>query len=194
MKHTAFIVFVLIMLLAACNNTPSEKGTPDEALYLRRGDSVASFAQAMLLSNVSNAIQTRGVAGAVDFCSEKAIPLTDSAAALYGYAISRISNKNRNPGNALRTAADSLAWQQMNALIQDSAQKQKHFIMQAGNSITYYKAITIAMPTCLKCHGQPQTNISPEVLAVINQKYPADKATGYHAGELRGLWKIKMTK
>jgi len=66
--------------------------------------------------------------------------------------------------------------------------------MQAGNSITYYKAIIIAMPTCLKCHGETQTDISPEVLAVINQKYPADKATGYHAGELRGLWKIKMTK
>ena len=43
-------------------------------------------------------------------------------------------------------------------------------------------------PTCLGCHGDP-AGIPAEVRAVLTERYPTDKATGYRIGDLRGaLW------
>lgn len=70
--------------------------------------------------------------------------------------------------------------------------KAKHLVMREKNTVYYYKAISIGMPTCLKCHGDKSVEIDPLALKLIAQKYPEDKATGYKIGELRGMWKIKM--
>ena len=39
-------------------------------------------------------------------------------------------------------------------------------------------------PMCLACHG---AEVAPEVQAAIAERYPDDRATGYRAGELRGV-------
>jgi hypothetical protein len=38
---------------------------------------------------------------------------------------------------------------------------------------------------CLACHGQV-SSLDPAVRAVLAERYPADRATGYRAGDLRG--------
>ena len=41
---------------------------------------------------------------------------------------------------------------------------------------------------CLRCHGE-HDQISPAVRAVLEARYPADRASGYATGDLRGaLW------
>lgn len=45
------------------------------------------------------------------------------------------------------------------------------------------------MPTCLKCHGGAE-DIAGGTRAVLAEKYPRDRATGYQLGDLRGMWKI----
>ena len=57
----------------------------------------------------------------------------------------------------------------------------------------YYKPIKTGMPTCLKCHGS-SAEIESKTLALINEKYPDDKAVGYSQGDLRGMWKIKFSE
>ncbi len=161
--------------------------------YLHLGDSIATEAQKTLMSNVVAAIQVGGIAGAVGFCSEGALPLTDSLSGHFEVAIRRLSDRNRNPGNAIRSVTDSLAWQRIQALMADTLHPQKHLALRSDNGGTYYyKAITIAMPACLKCHGSPGGDIDPETLAGIRSTYPDDKAVGYRMGELRGMWKIRM--
>jgi len=56
--------------------------------------------------------------------------------------------------------------------------------------IVYYKPITIAMPSCLKCHGSSGKEIDTKTLEIIRKNYPEDQATGYKEGDLRGMWKI----
>ncbi|WP_425609259.1 c-type heme family protein [Thalassobacterium sedimentorum] len=42
---------------------------------------------------------------------------------------------------------------------------------------------------CLACHGDP-ASIAPEVTQKIAQLYPADTATGFAVGELRGAFRV----
>ncbi len=50
-----------------------------------------------------------------------------------------------------------------------------------------------AIPTgelCLNCHG---SDIKPNVRAKIQELYPADQATGFKPGELRGVFTLSKT-
>lgn len=186
------IMILLSGLLWFGCNSPEKKAATviDEPALLQQGDSVAGLVQSVLLSNVMQATQQSGVAGAVGFCNEKAGYLTDSAGS--NYTVQRLSDQNRNPANALTTDADKAAWSKMETLLHDSTERKKHFVEVQGGNIYYYKAINIAMPACLNCHGNVEKDIHPETLLAIQERYPADKATGYAMGAFRGIWKIKM--
>lgn len=192
---------ILILLLgttifASCSNIQGDEKIEtaefDETAYLQEGESITTLAQGVLMKNVANAIQERGVPGAVDFCNFQAMPLTDSISQLTFSYIQRLSDKNRNPDNAIKDPLDKKAWEEIIRLDKDSTNPQKHFVLQENNQAYYYKPIKLGMPTCIKCHGVKEKDISLETLAVINKKYPNDKATGYQLGELRGMWKVKI--
>jgi len=188
-------IMISILALVWFSCQPAQKKTAaniDEPALLQKGDSIAGLVQGVLVSNVMRAVQESGTAGAVDFCNEKALYLTDSAGG--NYSVQRLSDKNRNPSNAVTSATDNTAWLKLTTLMRDSLVKQKHFIAHDDNGVYYYKAIIIGMPACLNCHGNKEKDIPPETLLAIHEKYPGDKATGYAMGMLRGMWKIKMSE
>lgn len=187
-----FLFLSALMILSCGTPPPPATLSDDEALAL--GDSIATRAQAILMGEVLQAIEREGVPGAVDFCSERAIPLTDSAAALYHVRVQRISNRNRNPSNLLANAVDSMAWEQIAALVERGNKAARLVEHNPQGRTVMYKAIPLGMPTCLKCHGTPGVEIDQETLAMIGQRYPNDPATGYEQGELRGLWKVTFPK
>jgi hypothetical protein len=45
---------------------------------------------------------------------------------------------------------------------------------------------------CLQYHGSEGTDIAPETLKVIEEKYSNDQATGYTENQLRGIWVLEM--
>src|SRR5699024_3963891 len=145
-----------------------------------------------LLSNVAAEIGRTGPEGAVDYCNIKAIPLTDSIARSYSAEISRLTDKNRNPDNALREDKDLHAWEQIREMMNDTTITEKHLVLREDDEVFYYKAIPLGMPTCLVCHGHKDSDIAVTTQKMIHEKYPFDKAFGYELGELRGIWKIKM--
>lgn len=183
MRILLFILFLFFLI--GCNNS-KELSLSEKENYLVLGDSISNKAQMVLLSNVGKQIQKNGTVGAVDFCSEKAIFMTDSLSDK-NIKIQRLSNKNRNPINALESETDKKAWK---VLQQNPENKQ--LVLQDNNTVYYYKSISIGMPTCLMCHGNKQTDISSETLEIINLKYPQDKATDYKMGDFRGMWKINI--
>lgn len=187
------LVFGIISLFVfSCQTNNKTLTVSEQQDYLSKGDSIAIQAQQVLMKNVSAAIQEKGVAGAVDFCNINAMPLTDSVSKLNAVSIQRISEKNRNPNNAIVSELDKSALEQIKKMMADATITDKHLILQESGNVYYYKPIPLGMPTCLSCHGNTTTDIAPETLQVIQSKYPSDKATGYQLGELRGLWKIKM--
>ncbi|MBW7840399.1 MAG: DUF3365 domain-containing protein [Chitinophagaceae bacterium] len=194
MKHLYWGVLALLISFTSCSTNHVEGIDPEEKqVYFEEGNHIASEAQKALLSKVTKAIADSGVNGAVAFCNENAIPITDSLSNAFHAQIKRISNKNRNPDNVLKTETDIMAWNLIEGMAREAtAPPAQHVVLQEGNKIFYYKAITLGMPTCLKCHGNKDTDIAPETLQLIQAKYPNDKAIGYQLGELRGLWKIAL--
>jgi len=182
--------FLLVVMTAvafsSCGGGNTKNISEESKLaFLAKGDSIAGHAQQLLMQNVAAAIQKGGTDYAVEFCNVRAVPLTDSIAGQYNSFIQRLSNKNRNPANAIQTDEDKAAWKKIET-------EKTHFVQQtADGSVLYYKPILIALPTCLKCHGSSE-DITVSTQQIIKQKYPADLAINYAMNDLRGMWKIKL--
>ena len=164
---------------------------PIPATPLEQGRNIAMQTKLALGKNLMHAINTRGSAGALEFCSEKAFLLTDSMSKVLNAKIRRVTDKNRSPLNAasgeellyIREAKESLA---KGESIKPGMKEQ------AGKHVGYYPIITESM--CLQCHGKPGSDISETTMAKLRQLYPNDKATGYGINELRGIWVVEMNK
>ena len=157
--------------------------------YLSKGMEIAQATKAVLGKNLLNAIQARGTEGALAFCNERAIPLTDSMAMALHASVRRVSDRPRNPQNQADSAA--LAYIQ-NAKSEIAASgKAKPLLLEIGDQkVGYYPITTNDM--CLQCHGQAKTQISDATLEKIHEFYPADQAVGYASEELRGIWVVEM--
>lgn len=178
-------ITTLLLVLTAVSCQQTTHNEKEISALKNDADSIATVSQMILLQNVAGAIQKGGIDYAVEFCNIQAMPLTDSIAEGLNVYIQRLSDKNRNPANAIKTQADSLAWKKIKS-------KKADFIEQHNNGeVYYYKPILIAMPTCVKCHGG-KSNIAESTQNSITQKYPGDKAVNYKMGDLRGMWKIKL--
>lgn len=183
MKSVLAAGLLFVMAIVGTAFQPSSQAPID---YRKLGDSLSLQAQQVLVRNLLGAIQKGGSDYAVDFCSERAMPLTDSLSKKYKVRIQRISVKNRNPKNAAslfeRKLLESFA----------SANSPKDTLLQTPKGIIYYKPIRVAMPTCLQCHGNPKSDINSATLSTIKEKYRFDKATGYALNDLRGAWKLSF--
>ncbi len=154
-----------------------------------QADSIATVSQNVLLQNVAAAIQKGGTEYAVDFCHVKAIPITDSLSNELRVSIQRISDKNRNPENNLNTETDRSVFNEFK-----KKQELADTLLKTKDQYVYYKRINLAMPTCMKCHGNPTVDIEEKTLQKIKSLYPNDKAVGYKLNDFRGVWKIEINK
>jgi hypothetical protein len=60
----------------------------------------------------------------------------------------------------------------------------------ATGQATFFAPIILNKELCLKCHGEPDKDIAAADLAVIQNLYPHDEATGFKPGQLRGAWRV----
>ena len=67
-------------------------------------------------------------------------------------------------------------------------------LVEMNQKLVYYKTIKTAMPACLKCHGNAETEINQATSEKLQKLYPNDLATGYQLNDFRGLWKIQFEK
>lgn len=146
-----------------------------------------------LLAMLQAEIEKGNFSGAIDACTDKAPKMAAAASQSTGWAIRRVSLKNRNP------KATPDAWEQ--AALQDfdkrasagesPATLEKVEFVTEGSSRTlrYIKALP-TQALCLNCHGASDS-MSPEVKAQIAKSYPNDLAVGYREGQIRGALTIK---
>ncbi len=160
------------------------------------GDSVAKTLLATLKHELITTIKKEGVVEAIKVCNVKALPLTEKTARRFGSSIDvkRTTFKVRNPKNQ----PDSLEIQALqffqNAL-ENGQPLPAHFIQKIQNNnrvvYRYYMPLKVA-PLCLNCHGDP--GHMPEALKQeLAQLYPNDQATGYQAGDFRGVIRVEIS-
>jgi len=137
--------------------------------------------------NLMGTIQKKGAKEAVEFCHQKAYPITDSMASLQGVSIKRVSDKPRNSNNQ----ANKLELEQIQIFkdVISNGEQPNPIAIQTNNKTTvYYPIVTNTM--CIQCHGNPEKDINQDVLSTLNNLYPNDKAMGYNVNEVRGVWAV----
>ena len=124
-----------------------------------------------------------GPAEAIQVCRVKAPEIAD-ALSVDGVLVGRSSHKLRNPDN---TAPDWVS-PIMQAYLDDPASRSPQAVELAGNRWGYVEPI-IAQPLCLTCHG---SELAPDISEQIAELYPEDNATGFEAGDLRGVFWLEF--
>ena len=210
-KQFDTLFFSLLMILLLSNCSPEKKqdtsGIRDEmkgrelvrvsdADLMAKGNElgleIVKASQSTLQTALLGAIENEGLVGAVEYCNANAYVIVKTLEDSLDVKIKRVSQKPRNPLDE----PDSVEGMILEAYAYDfSPTNAVNQILEFDDkTLIFTQPIAIANGLCLNCHGTPGEQVNDEVLAVIQSKYPDDKALGYSLGELRGMWSVKIPK
>lgn len=162
----------------------------DTSFYLKKGGEIAASTFKTLSAQLQAALKRGGVKEAVPFCQLKAYPLVDSLSRIHRARIRRTTFKARNPKDR-PDSIEMAVLKKMEALHADR-QPIRPVIQRLGPDTILFAAPILTQPLCLKCHGTPGSDIAASDYELIRRLYPQDQAIGYQAGDLRGMWSIRI--
>ncbi|MBP6006751.1 MAG: DUF3365 domain-containing protein [Rhodoferax sp.] len=160
----------------------------DDEAWVTDAREVASAVPPKLLEVLNAEIIKGGPASAVGVCNEKAPQMAKAASEKSGWAIRRVSERNRNP-KAVPDAWELAAlkdFDQRAAAGEKPATLEKFELVDTNGAkeYRYMKALPVGQ-VCLACHGTSD-KITPDVAERLKTLYPADRAVGYSLGQIRG--------
>ncbi len=144
-----------------------------------------------LVERLQAAMAEQGPVGAVNVCGDVAQQMTTDYNRERGVQVRRVALRNRNPLNLpdaferpfLESAAGSTEEEPVSAY--------GEFVESDAVSEYRYLSPIYLKPLCITCHGAPE-QIPAEVLEVIQERYPDDRATGFALGEFRGAISVRV--
>lgn len=124
-----------------------------------------------------------GPAAAIDACRIRAPEIT-AELSTDDVRMGRSSHRLRNPANA------GPEWIEvtLERYVDDPAAREPVLVELDGDRLGYIEPI-VTQPMCLTCHG---TELTAPVATAIEALYPDDQATGFEAGDLRGVFWVEF--
>jgi hypothetical protein len=192
-RALATVAFLLPAVLAAISCGAGGDIDPDvRQQVIQRGDSAALALMGTLSGELTAAVAAGGPAHAIGFCADDAAALTAGVVARLGpgWEVKRTSLRTRNPANA----PDDLeveALEFFHAAQSAGRELPEHYVQRArSGDYRYYRPLMTAA-LCVQCHG-PAAGLDPAVTRILAERYPDDHATGYEAGDLRGVVRVTV--
>ncbi len=195
-KRTRFAIFLIFLFaffaMTSCDRATVEPVAADPAPLpeaiaevTARGEAAAKVLMERLGAQLKGAIESGGPVAAITVCQQVAIPLTTSAGAAFeGVTVKRTTLKPRNPANAPdehdRAVLEAMA-----------AQSPPQPVIRWEDGVAHFYRPLLTQEVCLKCHGDPAT-FPKELTEALAFAYPADAATGYALGDLRGAIRVTV--
>lgn len=155
--------------------------------FLKAGDSLSQKTFDTLSRSLQKAIGEGSFENAIMACKEMAPGLTgtyDNLSTTIGRTGMRVRNAANEPD-----ALEKPQLEYFQKLFEEGQPLKPKLVADEKGMVHYFKPILL-QPLCLNCHGNEVVDISPAVLAMLKKEYPEDKATGFAAGDLRGMWHI----
>jgi hypothetical protein len=145
-----------------------------------------------LVGSLTAALEEGGPGEALSFCSTEAIPLTRmvQAGLSEGTELKRTSFRYRNPDNAPDAAEEAALTYFEDAMLAGGDLPPSYVQRVSDAEFRFYKPLLMG-ELCLQCHGSPET-LDPGVRAILAERYPTDLATGYAAGDFRGVVRVSV--
>lgn len=177
-----------VLILAACAGADPEPLVIDEVAVAERSGYIAADFRNELSATLFSAIEAGGPVEGVEVCHTAATRIAASHSEETGAQVRRIAARHRNPAGGVPEEArpyyDALAADPLG----NDAPANRIWTSGAGDDakVHFLAAIPMMDQPCGTCHG---TNLEPALKARITALYPADTATGFAEGDLRGaLW------
>jgi hypothetical protein len=195
--RTATLVLITALAAAAAPAAAPATGpdagagadAPSEAQLTEARDLVQRFMKE-LKGELMAAMRDGGPSGAIGVCSEEAPRIASELTTASGWSLARTSLRVRNPRNAPDPAerAVLVEFDRRRAAGEDPATLEHARIVREGGLayVHYMKAIPTSS-LCLACHG---SDVEASVREAIAATYPADAATGFARGDLRGAFTL----
>lgn len=182
--------------LSACSRerVPAAATPPiADSVSIAKAQSAANALGPDLAGMLQQAIRDGGPAAAVDVCADSAQART-ARHATDGVSIRRVGTRLRNPANAPDTLeARLLAYlgeQKALGTMPGELMEVSQTAADGGWELRYLRPIVL-QEFCVACHGNPD-DFAPAVRSIIAERYPADSAVGYVAGDLRGAISVRV--
>ncbi|MBT9554567.1 MAG: DUF3365 domain-containing protein [Myxococcales bacterium] len=166
---------------------PSPKGVPlasaPEALQgaVKLADAAFAALKATLGARLKVAITAGGPVSAIAVCQEEAASLARTIEKESHVSVGRTSQRLRNPSNSPPW------WAEQTVL---SATPSDGLVFDLGASVGVLRPIRLEA-VCTTCHGK---ELDPALAAELARRYPADQATGFAEGDLRGYFWADVPK
>ncbi len=184
--------------VAGCSGGGDERGSGadaapasvDEARLAEEASTTVQALAGPLKQQLQAALAAGGPASAIQVCQQVAPALAHSVSQERGMQIRRVSLRYRNPQMGVPSdwqAAVLEDFDARRAAGEDPATLTWSAI--EDGEYRFMQAIPTA-PPCLACHG---SELSAEVKAAIEERYPDDRATGYAVGDVRGAFVVTRT-
>lgn len=187
-RRTAIALTIAATAAGAALATPALTSAADA---LERARTAAQAFSGQLRATLQAAMQGEGPVAAVEVCHAAAPAIADEVMREHGVRLGRVAlpGRNRHPDQSAQDwRLDVL--QNFQRAVENGAPAAEQVWVQkedlpAGVALRMMRGIATEA-ACTTCHG---VDITSEVRAAITRHYPADNATGFEVGDLRGaLW------
>lgn len=173
------IVLSLLVVLPAC-----KRSKINESKWKAAGaEAVLPFKRSLKGALVGGLED--GPVAAISACRVEAPKLAEEAS-IGGVKVGRASAKLRNPSNAAKP------WMQAALDVYETDPERREPTVAAidKDTVGYVEPIFM-QPLCVTCHG---ATLAPDLQAKLDELYPNDQATGYVAGDFRGVFWAELPR
>jgi hypothetical protein len=175
------VLIILAFGVALCG---CDRSKINEDKYLEAGEqAVLPFKRSLKAALVSGLQE--GPTSAIAVCRTEAPKLAEKAGSAE-VRVGRTSSKLRNPANVPKPWVEPL----LERYESEPNHREPAVVVIDDATVGYVEPI-FAQPLCVTCHG---SHIEPDVQAKLNELYPEDQATGYVAGDLRGVFWAELPR
>lgn len=174
------VAVLLVGLLPAACRQGAEPVAPAD---IERAQQALVPFKEKLIGALTGALQEGGPGGAIAVCRERA-PQIAAELSVGGVRMGRTSHKTRNPANEPEPWMEPL----LAAYLEEPENTGPRAVRLDESTFGYVEPI-YTVHFCLSCHGP---SVESALLETISSLYPQDRATGFRANELRGLFWVTM--
>jgi hypothetical protein len=185
------LLFLPLLFLSCLPAKKAEVPQEEASKVVKLGNMAIKRFVRGIRSNLKKAIDERGIAGAVEFCANRADSIIrEINMELAPVEVTKISDRYRNPAHK-PDRTDSMVIRYFKQKMEEGELPPYYIVTKKLDGelyYIYYKPIKVKKE-CLECHGNP-AEMKEEVVKVLKKKYPKDKAVNYKEGDLRGTFKV----
>jgi len=190
-RKSALVLAAAALLACGGSTEPASYVAADPAAALAKAEEATQVLMTTLQARLQGALKDGATVDALDVCADVAQDITARVREEQGISVRRTALRVRNPANA--PDEYERAWLEANADRSSFAPGGVHEVVtrpDGRRELRYLRPIVL-QALCVRCHGSAG-QIDGDTTAALARLYPADEATGYAPGQLRGVVSVRV--